>query len=96
MIDLGSDPLLGLLARADVAAAAERRLRPLMADPDGQELRRAVETWLRHNAAWDPAARELGIHRHTLKAQVRRAGDLLDLDLDTFGAKVELFLLLSS
>jgi purine catabolism regulator len=96
VIDLGIDPLLGLLARADVAAAAERQLRPLMADPDGQELRRAVETWLRHNAAWDPAARELGIHRHTLKAQVRRAGDLLDLDLDTFGAKVELFLLVSS
>ena len=96
VIDLGSDPLLGLLARADVAAAAERRLRPLVADPDSQELRRAVETWLRHNAAWDPAARELGIHRHTLKAQVRRAGELLDLDLDTFGAKAELYLLLTS
>jgi len=64
--------------------------------PDGSELRRALETWLRHNAAWDPAARELGLHRHTLKAQVRRAGALLRLDLDTFEAKAELWALLAA
>jgi purine catabolism regulator len=95
VIDLGHDQLLGLLSRPEVAATAERRLQTLAAEPGGGELRRAAETWLRHNAAWDPAARELGIHRHTLKAQVRRVGTLLGLDLDTFEAKAELYLLLS-
>ena len=66
-------------ARAAVARGhrdlARERLAPLLAAPDAADLRRVLETWLRHNAAWDPAARELGMHRHTLKAQVKRAGD---------------------
>ena len=55
-----------------------------------------LQAWLRHNAAWDPAARELGMHRHTLKAQVRRAGSLVRLDLSTFEAKAELWALLTA
>ncbi len=96
IIELGSGPLLGLLSREDVGAAAERRLAPLLGDPDARELRRAVEAWLAHNAAWEPAARELGIHRHTLKAHVQRAGALLGLDLDRFEAKAELWALLQA
>jgi PucR family transcriptional regulator, purine catabolism regulatory protein len=94
IVELGAGPVLGLLARSDVRAVAERRLAPLLDAPDASQLRRALETWLRHNASWDPAARELGLHRHTLKAQVQRAGTLLDLDLETFEAKAELWALL--
>ncbi|HET9647413.1 MAG TPA: PucR family transcriptional regulator [Microlunatus sp.] len=94
VIELGSGALLGLLSQPDVAAAAERRLAPLRAAPDAADLRRAVEAWLAHNAAWEPAARELGLHRHTLKGLVRRVGTLLGLDLDTFEAKAELWALL--
>jgi purine catabolism regulator len=96
IVELASGPLFGLLARSEVGAAAERRLEPLLASPEARELRRAAEVWLAHNAAWEPASRELGIHRHTLKAQVRQVGSLLGLDLDTFEAKAELWALLSS
>ncbi len=95
IVELAGGPLFGLLARADVGAVAKRRLASLTTAADAWELRRAAEVWLSHNAAWEPAARELGIHRHTLKAQVQRVGALLDLDLDTFEAKAELFALLS-
>jgi PucR family transcriptional regulator, purine catabolism regulatory protein len=95
IVELAAGPLFGLLARPEVGAMAERRLAPLLASPDADELRRAAEVWLAHNAAWEPASRELGIHRHTLKAQVRHVGSLLDLDLDTFEAKAELWALLA-
>jgi purine catabolism regulator len=96
VVELGAGPVLGLLARPEVRAVAARRLTGLLDAPDGRQLRKALEIWLRHNASWDPAARELGLHRHTLKAQVRRAGDLLGLDLDTFEAKAELWAMLTA
>lgn len=55
-----------------------------------------AEVWLRHNAQWDPAARELGRHRHTVKAQIRQLERCLDLALDTFDAKARLWALLIS
>lgn len=96
VLQLEMSAILGLLSRGDIEALARERLAPLLAAPDGADLRRALETWLRHNAAWDPAARELGLHRHTLKAQVQRAGSLVRLDLDTFEAKAELWALLTA
>lgn len=96
IVELGTGPLLGLLSRADVAAAAERRLAPLLGDPEAGELRRCLQVWFAHNSMWEPAARELGIHRHTLKAQVQRVGSLLGLDLETFEAKAELWALLQA
>jgi purine catabolism regulator len=59
-------------------------------------MRRAVEAWLQHNTQWEPAARDLGIHRHTVKALVRYAAKLLDLDIDTFAGKAELWALLQA
>jgi purine catabolism regulator len=94
VIELETSAILGLLSREDIETLARERLTQLAAAPDGADLRRVLETWLRHNAAWDPAARELGMHRHTLKAQVQRAGTLVRLDLDTFEAKAELWALL--
>lgn len=96
LIELETSAILGLLSRDDIEALARERLAPLLAAPDGADLRRVLETWLRHNAAWDPSARELGMHRHTLKAQVKRAGSLVRLDLDTFEAKAELWALLTA
>lgn len=96
LIELETSAILGLLSRDDIEALARERLAPLLAAPDGADLRRVLETWLRHNAGWDPAARELGMHRHTLKSQVKRAGSLVRLDLDTFEAKAELWALLTA
>ena len=96
VVELQTSAILGLLSRDDIETLARERLAPLLAAPDGADLRRMLETWLRHNAAWDPAARELGMHRHTVKTQVQRAGRLLRLDLDTFEAKAELWALLTA
>jgi purine catabolism regulator len=96
VVELETSAILGLLSRDDIETLARDRLAPLLSAPDGADLRRVLETWLRHNAAWDPAARELGMHRHTLKAQVKRAGSLVRLDLDTFEAKAELWALLTA
>jgi purine catabolism regulatory family protein/PucR-like helix-turn-helix protein len=96
VIELETSAILGLLSRDEIETLARERLTPLLASPDGADLRRVLETWLRHNAAWDPAARELGMHRHTLKTQVRRAGSLVRLDLDTFEAKAELWAMLTA
>ena len=96
VIELETSAILGLLSRDEIENLAKERLTPLLTSPDGADLRRVLETWLRHNAAWDPAARELGMHRHTLKAQVRRAGSLVRLDLDTFEAKAELWAMLTA
>ena len=96
VIELETSAILGLLSRDEIETLARERLTPLLAAPDGADLRRVLETWLRHNAAWDPAARELGMHRHTLKTQVRRAGSLVRLDLDRFEAKAELWAMLTA
>ncbi len=93
--DRDLDPLWGLLPRDRLAELAEARLAALDDDPDGRQLRRTLRVWLRHNAQWDPAARELRLHRHTVKAQVRRAETLLDLRLGTFAGKAQLWALLT-
>lgn len=46
------------------------------------DLLRTLRVWMQHECAWDATARELGIHRHTLRNRVQQAGRLLDLDLD--------------
>lgn len=75
---------------------AEKRLEPVVSRADAGDLVEAATAWLRHNGQWDPAARELGIHRHTLKARVGLTASLLALDLSSFGDRVELWALLGA
>jgi purine catabolism regulator len=94
--DLVSASFLGLLSSSRVAEIATARLSPVLGSPGGRALLDDAAVWLRHNASWDPAARELGVHRHTLKARVEQLGGLLGLDLRTFQDRAELWALLSS
>ncbi|WP_394617669.1 PucR family transcriptional regulator [Lentzea sp. JNUCC 0626] len=68
---------------------AESLLQPL-----DTETRETLRTWLGHHGAWDPAATELGIHRHTLKNRVRKAENALGKSLDSPGLRAELWLAL--
>ncbi|RKT79026.1 purine catabolism regulator [Terracoccus luteus] len=88
---LHGEGLLGVLAGHGGTEVARRVLAPLLASPDSDELLRAVRAWCEHNCAWDPAARSLGIHRHTLRHRVGDAARLLGLDLDRFDDRVELW-----
>ncbi|MDP3891989.1 helix-turn-helix domain-containing protein, partial [Nocardioides sp.] len=50
--------------------------------------------WLENNGQWDPAAAQLGVHRHTLRHRIRRAEQLLDRPIDSPSTRAELWLAL--
>lgn len=94
--DIGASGLLSLLAGPTVAAFADSLLRPLLEhDASGRgDLVRSLASWLEHNGEWDAAAAELGVHRHTLRNRIRRAGGLLGRDLDAAAVRAELWVAL--
>ncbi|MGV3733491.1 MAG: PucR family transcriptional regulator ligand-binding domain-containing protein [Microcella sp.] len=57
----------------------------------GDDLVSTLSTWLRCDAVAEGAALRLGIHRHTVRARLRRAAELLDRDLDAFPARAEVW-----
>jgi purine catabolism regulator len=68
-------------------------LRPLD-DADRSVLVPTLRAWLAHNGQWDSAAADLGVHRHTVRARIARAGELLGKDLtaaDSADARMELW-----
>lgn len=86
----------GVLAALDTLharALADRRLAPLREHDDqhGTTLTATVRTWLEHDARIDEAARALGIHRHTVRARIAQAQQLLAVDLTSFPARAELW-----
>lgn len=88
------DGMLGLVGDRGGAEVARRVLAPLTEHPDRDVHLETMRTWLRHGCAWDPAARELGIHRHTLRNRASTVERLLGLDLSTFVGRAELWLAL--
>ncbi|WP_106398096.1 PucR family transcriptional regulator [Actinocorallia populi] len=82
--------LLGLLDRPDAVEMAERLLAPL----DGT-LRDSLRAYLEAGGQGDPAARALGVHRHTLRHRTRKISQLLDRDLEDAGTRAELWIALT-
>lgn len=64
--------------------------------PLDDETRATLKVWLAHHGAWDPAATELGVHRHTLRNRVRKAEQALGRSLDSPGLRAELWLALAT
>lgn len=62
--------------------------------PLDTEIRETLRVWLGHHGSWDPAAAELGVHRHTLRNRVRRAEQALGRSFDSPGLRAELWLAL--
>ncbi len=85
--------VLAFLARTDAREVARTTLEPLIAadEANGSSLVLSLRTWLEHNGTFDSAARELGIHRHTLRARVAEAERLLGRDLSSFHARADLW-----
>ncbi|MCU1421089.1 MAG: hypothetical protein JWN36_740, partial [Microbacteriaceae bacterium] len=86
--DLAGGGMLALLQTEDARAVAAASLAPLAVDP---ALLTTLRTWLDHNGVFDAAARDLGIHRHTLRARVAEAERLLGRDLAPFSARADLY-----
>jgi purine catabolism regulator len=91
--DLAGSGLIGLLAQSGAEDVARRVLEPVLTSgrPDVDTLLVGAATWLHLNGAWDPAARVLGVHRHTLRSRLTVVQDLLGLDLDRFADRAELW-----
>lgn len=72
----------------DARAAARAALAPLEEHPS---LAATLRVWLEHDARFEDAARALGVHRHTVRARVARAEDLLGRELTSFAARADLW-----
>lgn len=88
---LTSEVLAELPTQALEGAGTQLAASAFLAPLRGTELVRTLRTWLDHDARFEPAAAELGIHRHTLRTRIGQAGDLLGLDLSTFPARAEVW-----
>lgn len=88
--------LSALLRETSAGELARALLRPVREhdDAEGTALATSVRVWLENNGAWDPAAKELGIHRHTLKGRVALVEKLIGRPLASFDARTNLWLAL--
>jgi purine catabolism regulator len=92
--------LLELLPTERAAEFAASVLRPLRTEASAgapgrrAELLRSLRVWLAHHGQWDPAAGELGVHRHTLRNRMQRVEQLLGRELDSPDLRAELWLAL--
>jgi purine catabolism regulator len=96
--ELAAEGLRALVPERDATAFAESALAPLAAhDARGRgDLVASLREWLAHHGQWDPAAANLGVHRHTLRARIDKAGQLLGRDLDSPGVRADLWFALQT
>lgn len=88
-VDFESVAATGILGHLE-ATGADQIARKLLAPLDEESLT-TLRIWLQHNGAWDPTAKALGVHRHTVRSRVDAAGVLLGLDLNEFAARAEIW-----
>lgn len=94
--DISAQGVTGLIDPAAGRAFAESLLGGLIEhDRTGRgDLLASLRVWLAHHGQWDPAAAELGVHRHTLRNRMTTAADILGRSLDSPGTRSELWLAL--
>jgi PucR family transcriptional regulator, purine catabolism regulatory protein len=85
---------LGFVSSQSMIELAIARLAPLLAEEHGRRILNDTVVWLEHNGVWDSAASELRIHRHSLKKRVETVANALDLSIDKFGDRAQLWSLL--
>jgi purine catabolism regulator len=78
--DAAGDPVTAGLDRLLAEAAAETVA--------------ALAAYLRHRGRWEAAARELDVHRNTLRYRIGRAAELLGVDVDDPDVAARLWLAL--
>ncbi|WP_010204867.1 PucR family transcriptional regulator [Salinibacterium sp. PAMC 21357] len=85
--------MLGVLHSAGAETVARHVLTPLMAF-DAENSTALVETlrsWLAHDCSWGSTAAQLGVHRHTVRARLDHAAGILQLDLESFEGRLEVW-----
>ncbi|SEJ79546.1 transcriptional regulator, CdaR family [Arthrobacter sp. yr096] len=91
--EISEGGMLGLLRRDEAGSVATRLIEPLAKHDESEQtqLLPTVTAWLANNCVWDRTAKELGIHRHTLRNRIDAAGTVLGLNLDSLRDRLELF-----
>ncbi len=90
--------VLAFLARTDASEVGRAALQPV-SDHDtvhGTALIATLRVWLEQNGQFGPAAEVLGVHRHTVRARIGHAEQLLRRDLTTFHARADVWAALLS
>lgn len=95
--DVVAAGVLGLVDPERAQAVADALLAPLTEYERGSgvPLCESLRHWLAHHGQFDPAATELGVHRHTLRYRIRKAAELLDSDLEDAAVRMELWFALT-
>ena len=85
--------VLALMVGADAAEVGRSVLEPLATHDatSGTQLVATVRTWLEANGEFEAAGRTLGVHRHTVRARIAEAEQLLGQDLASFRARADLW-----
>jgi purine catabolism regulator len=92
-LDMTKGGMLGLMHPQEAGSVARRLIDPLIRHDESEQtqLLSTVSAWLDNNCVWDRTARQLGVHRHTLRNRVAVAGGILGLNLDVLRDRLELF-----
>lgn len=91
--DLARRGVLAALEGAHAEALASAELAPLVAHDaaQGTALVETLRAWLDADCSHEACARALGVHRHTVRARLALAQQLLGRDLASFAVRAELW-----
>ncbi len=92
--EVSDSAFLDIVSGQSMIDLATARLSTLLAEEHGRELLANAFVWLAHNGSWDSAAKELGMHRHSLKLRVVTVANALKLSLDSFADRAQLWSML--
>jgi PucR family transcriptional regulator, purine catabolism regulatory protein len=81
----------GVPALVDEAAARTWAREMLSPVRDDEEVLRSLRAWLTHHGQLQPAAAELGVHRHTLRHRLARVEELLGRPLASPQTRMDLW-----
>ncbi|MGV8858650.1 PucR family transcriptional regulator [Rhodoglobus sp.] len=85
--------MLGVLQAAGAEHVAQRVLTKLITF-DAEHSTALVDTlgsWLANDCSWGATAAKLGVHRHTVRARIDQAAGILNLDLESFEGRLEVW-----
>jgi len=94
--EMSDSAFLEIVSGQPMIDLARARLAVLLDDAHGCELLEDTFVWLAHRGGWDSAAKQLGIHRHSLKLRVETVAQSLSMSLDSFSDRAQLWSMLQS
>lgn len=91
--DIARRGVLSISPTPEARAVAEAALAPLRQHDaqHGTALVETVGTWLANDCSHEASARELGVHRHTMRARIATAEKVLGVELGSFAARAEIW-----